>query len=190
MCGIWGVSRGDYYDWLNRPESKRSQEDAQILKIMKKSYDDSQGMCVLNKLLGDVREEIPTCGRNRAYRLQKQHSLYSIRKKPFQVRTTDSNYALPIADNILNQDYEVQAPNTVWVTDISYLPIGSETMCLAIVKDLYDKEIVGWSLDTHMRTELCITALEAAVKKRRAKARLIHHSDRGSNTVARLSRSP
>ena len=61
-----------------------------------------------------------------------------------------------------------------------YLHIGSETMYLAIVKDLYDKEIVGWSLDTHMRTELCTAALEAAVKKRRPQAGLIHHSDRGS----------
>ena len=180
MCAIWGVSRGGYYDWLKRSESKRFQEDARILTIMKRSYTACQGMCGLDKLLGDVREEIPTCSRKRAYRLQKQHGLYSIRKKPFKVCTTDSNHTLPIADNILNQNFEVQAPNTVWVTDISYLHIRSETMYLAIVKDLYDKEIVGWSLDTHMRTELCTAALEAAVKKRRPQAGLIHHSDRGS----------
>ncbi|MBP2643424.1 MAG: hypothetical protein H6Q67_1311 [Firmicutes bacterium] len=180
MSAIWGVSRGGYYDWLNRSESKRFQEDARVLEIMKKSYADYQGMCGLDKLLGDVREEIPTCSRNRVYRLQKQHSLYSIRKKPFKICTTDSNHTLPIADNILNQDFEVQAPNTVWVTDITYLQHGSETMYLAIVKDLYDKEIVGWSLDIHMRTELCLAALESAVKKRRPQAGLIHHSDRGS----------
>lgn len=180
MCAISGVSRGGYYDWLNRPESKRSQEDTRILEIMKKSYAACQGMCGLDKLLADVREEVPTCSRNRAYRLQKQHGLYSVRKKPFRVCTTDSNHALPTADNILNQDFEVEAPNTVWVTDITYLQLGSETMYLAIVKDLYDKEIVGWSLDTHMRTDLCTAALEAAVKKRRPKAGLIHHSDRGS----------
>lgn len=174
------VSRGGYYEWFNRPESKRSQDDALILELMKKSYDACQGMCGLDKLLGDVKEKIPTCSRNRAYRLQKEHGLYSVRKKPFKIQTTDSNHILPIADNLLNQDFKVREPNTVWVTDITYLQIGSATMYLAIVKDLYDKEIVGWSLDTHMRTDLCIAALEAAVKKRRPKAGLIHHSDRGS----------
>ena len=180
MCAIWGVSRSGYYEWIKRPESKRSQEDVRILEVMRKSHIACQGMCGLDKLLGDIREEIPTCSRKRAYRLQKQHGLYSIRKKPFKVNTTDSNHILPIADNILNQNFEVQAPNTVWVTDITYLQHGNETMYLAIVKDLYDKEIVGWSIDTHMRTELCISALETAIKKRRPKAGLIHHSDRGS----------
>ena len=180
MCAIWGVSRSGYYEWIKRPESKRSQEDVRILEVMRKSHIACQGMCGLDKLLGDIREEIPTCSRKRAYRLQKQHGLYSIRKKPFKVNTTDSNHILPIADNILNQNFEVQAPNTVWVTDITYLQHGNETMYLAIVKDLYDKDIVGWSIDTHMRTELCISALETAIKKRRPKAGLIHHSDRGS----------
>lgn len=180
MCDIWDVSRSGYYEWLDRPESKRSQEDTRILEVMKKSYMACQGMCGLDKLLGDVRESFPTCGRNRAYRLQKRFGLYSARKKPYKVQTTDSDYILPIAENILNQDFVVQAPNTTWVTDITYLQIGNETMYLAIVKDLYDKEIVGWSLDTHMRTELCLAALDAAVKKRRPKAGLIHHSDRGS----------
>lgn len=113
-------------------------------------------MCGLDKLLADVREFYPSCSRNRVYRLQRKHNLYSVRKKPYRVCTTDSNHSLPVADNLLNQEFNVAAIDTVWVSDITQVETGEGKAYLAIVKDLADKEIVGWSLEAHMRTELCL----------------------------------
>lgn len=85
-----------------------------------------------------------------------------------------------MAENLLQQKFQVDQPNTVWVTDITYLDTEDGPAYLAIVKDLHDKEIVGWSLEHHMRTELCLTALDTAIVNRRPPKGLIHHSDRGS----------
>ena len=180
MCRVWEVSRSGYYDWMKKPESKRFQEDQQIASWLKQSHIACQGIYGLDKLLSDVREKFPTCSRKRVYRLQRKYGLYSIRKKPFKIQTTDSKHILPIAENILNREFKVSAPNTVWVTDITYLHIGDQVMYLAIVKDLFDKEIVGWKLDNHMRADLCIEALQNAIKKRKPPKGLIHHSDRGT----------
>ena len=181
MCNVLDVSRSGYYEWLSRPASQRNKENQRILELMKNSHDACQGMCGLTKMLEDIREEIPHCSRNRAYRIQKDHQIYSVRKqKPFRVCTTDSEHLLPVADNLLQQKFNIDQPDKVWVTDITYLSTEEGTAYLAIEKDIHDKEIVGWSVEYHMRTELCLAALETAVKRRRPGAGLIHHSDRGS----------
>lgn len=147
---------------------------------MKQSYEDCQGMCGLDKLLADVRDLFPKCSRNRAYKIQKNHKFYSVRKKSYRICTTDSNHNLPIAENLLNQEFDISEPNTVWVTDITQMTTLEGTLYLAVVKDLCTKEIVGWSAQNHMRKELCLEALNNAVKRHRPTAGLIHHSDRGS----------
>ena len=96
MCEAFDVSRGGYYEWLHRKPGKRSEESDKILKLMKQSYTEYQGMCGLDKMLGDIREEFPKCSRNRAYKLQKAHGLYSVRKKPFRVCLTDSIMICPL----------------------------------------------------------------------------------------------
>ena len=190
MCNVLDVSRSGYYEWLSRPASQRNKENQRILELMKNSHDACQGMCGLTKMLEDIREEIPHCSRNRAYRIQKDHQIYSVRKqKPFRVCTTDSEHLLPVADNLLQQKFNIDQPDKVWVTDITYLSTEEGTAYLAIVKDIHDKEIVGWSVEYHMRTELCLAALETAVKRRRPGAGLIHHSDRGSQARGRARRS-
>ena len=180
MCEAFDVSRGGYYEWLHRKPGKRSEESDKILKLMKQSHTECQGMCGLDKMLGDIREEFPKCSRNRAYKLQKAHGLYSVRKRPFRVCLTDSNHDLPIAENLLNQKFDISEPGKVWVTDITQLITSEGTLYLATVKDICTKEIVGWSAAEHMRKELCLDALDNAVKRHRPAPGLIHHSDRGS----------
>ena len=180
MCEIYEVSRSGYYEWKERPLSPQQKENNEILKLMKESYKENQGMCGLDKMLEDVRETFPSCGRNRVYRLQKEHRLYARRKKKRKVLTTDSKHSLPVAENLLNQDFETSAKNQVWVTDITQFVSKEGNLYLAIVKDLYTKEVVGWALEKHMRTSLCLSALEKAFNKHRPSKGLIHHSDRGS----------
>ena len=86
---------------------------------------------------------------------------------------------MPVAENLLNQNFKVTRPNKVWVTDISYVDTLEGWLYLATVKDVCTKEIVGWATDKHMKTSLCKTALQNAIKRHRPKAGLIHHSDRG-----------
>ena len=128
----------------------------------------------------DIRDKFPKCSRNRAYRLQKEHQLYSVRKKPFKICTTDSDHDLPVAENILNREFDISEPGTVWVTDITQFNTLEGPIYLATVKDLCDKQIVGWSAADNMRKELCLDALDNAVKRHRPAPGLIHHSDRGS----------
>jgi len=180
MCYVLDVSRSGYYEWKDRSQSLRKRQDVKILQIMKKSHSENQGMCGLDKILEDVREVFPKCSRKRVYKLQKQHGLYSVRKKKRKIMTTDSNHKLPIAENLLNQNFEIHQANSVWVTDITQFNTHKGDAYLAIVKDIYTKEIVGWALADHMRTQLCIDALESAVIKHRPGNGLIHHSDRGS----------
>ena len=180
MCRTLGVSRSGFYNWDGRKPSKRQEETNDILKVLKEMHAKAQGMIGINKLLDDVREAGYKCGRNRVYRLQKEHGLYSVRKKPFRVCITDSNHNLPKAPNLLNQNFKVDNPYKVWVTDITEFKVESGKLYLASVKDLYHKEIVGWALADHMRTEVCLEALNNALNRHRPGKGLIHHSDQGS----------
>ena len=116
----------------------------------------------------------------RAYRIQKENGLYSVRRKPFRVCITDSNHNLPKAPNLLNQNFHVDRPNAVWVTDITQFITGKrEAIPGGNQRLIWSKKIVGWALAPHMRTELCLEALNSAVKRHRPPKGLIHHSNQG-----------
>jgi len=178
MCELLDISRSGYYGWLNRAMSRRAIETKGITDVAIKSYNELRGMCGLDKLLEDVREKYPKCSRSRLYKIQKEHNLYSKRKRKYKA-TTNSNHKLPVAENILNQDFNVDRPGAVWVTDISYIGTNEGWLYLATVKDIYTKEIVGWATNENIKTELCIKALNNAVKRHKPPKGLIHHSDRG-----------
>lgn len=186
MCQIYNVSRSGYYDWDEREPSKREKENAKIFEVMKQSYSNAQGMIGLDKLWCDVKGAGIKCGRNRVYQLQKKHQLYSVRKKPFRVCTTDFNHTLPIAPNLLNQEFKVDRPNAVWVTDITEFKTSNGKLYLATIKDLFHKEVVGWALANHMRTELCLEALRNAIMRHHPLKGLIHHSDQGKQYCSEI----
>ncbi len=178
MCQTLGVSRSGYYDWDERPPSKRELENRKILKIAKQSYDENRGIYGLDKILADVRNHYPKCSRNRLYRIQKENELYSRRKRKFKV-TTDSKHQLPVAENLLNQDFKTDKPAAVWVSDLSCIFTDEGWLYLATVKDIFTKEVVGWAAADHMKTELCLKALQNAITRHRPSRGIIHHSDRG-----------
>ncbi|WP_207707135.1 IS3 family transposase [Heliorestis acidaminivorans] len=183
MCYYLELSRSNYYAWINRKPSLRQKDDAQILELIKESHQASKGIYGLDKILADVREQ-RQCSRKRVNRLMKENGICSIRRRKYKA-TTNSNHSMPVAENLLNQDFEVNAPNKVWVCDISYLPTEEGWDYLATVKDLYHKEIVGWAMNSTMTRELVIEALQNAINKHRPHEGLIHHSDRGSQYCSR-----
>ena len=177
MCQLLEVSRSGFYAWNERPPSKRKVDNGEILKLAKKSHEESNEIYGIDKILEDVREKIQ-CGRNRLYGIMKKNGIYSKRPRKYKA-TTNSKHDLPVAENLLNQDFKVLLPYAVWVTDISYIATDEGWLYLAIVKDLFNKEIVGWSAASRMTRELVIQALKNSVSKHRPPAGIIHHSDGG-----------
>lgn len=178
MCRIFEVSESGYYTWRRNPESATRQENQAIYEALKTSYDQNKGRAGLDKMLKDVQIQFPRCSRNRLYKIQKRHKLYSIRKRKFKA-TTNSKHNYPVAQNILNQNFHVDEPNKVWVADISYIETDEGWLYLATVKDLFDRQIVGFATGNLINAELCKRALCSAIRRYKPGFGLIHHSDRG-----------
>lgn len=120
--------------------------------------------------------------------MQQNHIAGRHRKK--RCRTTDSNHALPIAPNLLQQNFACETPDTVWVADISYLPTGEGFLYFAAMKDLCTKKIVGWAMSPAIDAQLAVVdALTMAIARQRPSAGLIVHSDRGSQYASALFRA-
>ena len=177
MCKVLEVSRSGYYDWLNRPPSKRDKKHARILNQIKQTSK-KHPTYGLDPIWAEVKESIP-CSRGTVYRLMKKHNIRSIRKTKWKA-TTNSKHNLPIAPNLLNQVFEASIPNSVWVGDITYHWTNEGWLYTAIVKDLCTKEVVGHASDKRMTKELVIKALKMALNRTIQAKGLIFHSDRGS----------
>ena len=110
----------------------------------------------------------------------RRHGIRALDGRRFKPCTTDSRHSLPVAPNLLQQEFVASAPNRVWLADITYIATGEGWLYLAAVLDLATRKIVGWTMRDHMRTELPLAALMMAAQRQRPAAGLIHHSDRGS----------
>lgn len=141
----------------------------------------------------DLRDGGEVIGVNRVARLMREEGLVGKPVRRFK-RTTDSDHEQPIAPNLLLRNFTTETPNQVWVSDISYIPTHQGFLYLSVVLDLYSRKVVGWSLASHMRTELVLESLERALAVREPPSGWIHHSDRGSQYAscayqARLSQA-
>ena len=125
--------------------------------------------------------------RRRVCRLMKEQGLYCKTKRKFKY-TTDSNHALPVAANLLNRDFSPSKPNQAYVGDITYIPTQEGWLYLAVVIDLYSRQVVGWSMNKRMRAELVNNALLMALWKRKPVRGLISHTDRGSQYASKSHR--
>jgi putative transposase len=167
MCRVLDVSSSGFYDWLERPESPRAVENrALVAKIQ--------------AIHGDSRR---TYGSPRVARLMRDHGIRAKTKRKFRV-TTDSRHDHPVAPNRLDRQFAVAAPNTAWVADISYIPTREGWLYLAVVLDLFSRQVVGWAMDQQMPQELTLAALDMAIQRRRPLPGCMHHSDRGSQYAA------
>jgi len=119
------------------------------------------------------------CGKNRIARLMRENGIQAKTKRRFKI-TTDSKHNLPIAENLLDQEFTVDAPNKTWTGDITYIWTKQGWMYLAVVLDLFNREIVGWSMRKRITRDIVIAALAMAIQRKRPHKGLIFHSDRGS----------
>jgi putative transposase len=178
MCHLLKVSRSGYYEWVCRPVSKRFQEDKELLVKIKAIHKSSRKIYGLLKIHQELLSSGCKVNKKRVFRLMRTNDIRSIRKKKTRA-TTNSKHNMPVASNLLKRNFTVVAPNKVWVSDITYVPTNEGWLYLATVMDLFSRRIVGWSMDSHMKTELVADALKMAISMRHPRAELIHHSDRG-----------
>lgn len=178
-CRILQVSRSGYHSFLRRRPSKRAQEQAKLLEGMRAAHEASRRTYGSPRVYAELREQGYRCGVNRVARLMREHQL-TARTRPRFVTTTDSRHELPVANNLLAQDFSAEAADTRWACDFTYVWTSEGWLYLAVVLDLYSRRIIGWSLKTSMERELVMAALQAALGRRRPQEGLMCHSDRGS----------
>jgi transposase InsO family protein len=179
MCEQLGVSRSGYYAWRSRAPSSRAIEDEQLAAEVSAIYEENKGRYGSPRILNELKDRKRPTSRKRVARLMKRQGLAGRRRRRAR-RTTDSNHAFPVADNLVERNFTVDAPNVVWVTDITYVWTREGWMYLAAIIDLFSRAVVGWQMSERIDTKLCLDALQMAVKKRRPPPGLVHHSDRGS----------
>lgn len=178
LCNVLKVSSSGFYAWLKRPESKRARENEDLVKKVRQIYEAGRKHYGSPRIHDRLRAEGISVGRNRVARLMRQNGISARPKRRFR-RTTDSNHDYPIADNILERNFDVDRPDQVWVSDITYLWTLQGWLYLAVVIDLFSRRVVGWSLANHMKTQLVLSALRMALGHRVPESGMVHHSDRG-----------
>lgn len=180
MCRVLAVSHSGYRAWKRggTPNRKRLTNN-QMLALISAIHAELKGAYGSPRMVLELRARGFSAGKERVERLMSENDIHARHKKRYKV-TTDSKHALPVAANLLNRNFAPTAPNQVWTSDITYLWTDEGWLYLAIVLDLFNREIVGWSLKPRMTADLVIDALTMAWFRRRPTAGLMHHSDRGS----------
>lgn len=188
-CRILGVSRAGYYHWQSRRLSQRKLSETKLLLKLKKHYQLSHGRYGLLRLTKAIRNDGMIVNKKRVYRLMKKYGIFSKTNKKFKV-TTKQNYKASFSANLLNGRFESEKINQIWTSDITYIRTNEGWLYLAVVLDVYNREIIGWSLNQRCSADLVLNSLTMAINNRKPFPGIIFHSDRGSQyTSARFRNS-
>lgn len=180
MCPVLTVSISGYRAWKRGGKADRSRlTDAQLLALIRAIHDELKGAYGSPRMVLELRARDFSASKTRIERLMREHGIRARHKRKFKV-TTDSKHKLPIAPNLLDRNFTPSAPNQVWTSDITYLWTDEGWLYLAIVLDLFNREVVGWSLKPRMTADIVTDALTMAWFRRKPAPGVLHHSDRGS----------
>jgi putative transposase len=183
LCRMLGVSKGGYYAWRGRPSSKRSREDITLTEKIREVHRRSRETYGSPRVHAELRALGVRCGRRRVARLMRVAGLRGCMRGKKRGTTRRDPRAAPAPD-LLRRDFVAARPNRVWLADITYVPTQEGFLYLAFILDAHSRKIVGWSMDSYMKTELVVDALQMAVWRRKPSAGLVHHSDRGAQYTA------
>jgi len=183
MCAALRVSTSGYYSWLRRPESTHRREDRRLLTEIRASFESSHRAYGSPRVHKDLQALDYRCGEKRIARIMRQHGIRATPTKKYHY-TTDSNHALPVAQNLLDRQFTRQEPDRAWVADTTYIRTEEGWLFLAVLMDLCSRRIVGWNTSASNDRHLVLGALQQALLMRAPKPGLLHHSDRGSTYAA------
>ena len=179
MCRVLRVHPSGFYAWLKNPLSKRSAEDQRQTKLIKEAWEDSGEVYGYRKLHDDLCDQGEICCPNRVARLARLAGI----KAQIGYKRRSGKYGGKLSivvDNTLNRQFDVDAPDRFWVTDITYIKTYEGFLYLAVVIDLYSRRVVGWATHSRQYTDLVLQSLLMAVWRRKPTDRVLVHSDQGS----------
>lgn len=179
LCEVLGVSSSGYYDWRDRPESARSKRNRQLvakIRVFHQVSRETYGSPRIHRDLVDYGERV---GVNRVARLMRQHGIQSKMAKRFVITTESKNTLQPAPDR-LKRCFAVDAPDKAWVSDTTFIPTRQGWLYLAVVIELYSRQVLGWAMGNRNNAQLVQDALTMALWKRGRVSSVIVHSDQGS----------
>ena len=179
LCRVLRVSRSGFYAWLGRPPSARARTDAALGERIARIHRESRGTYGAPRVHAELRYTGVRCSRKRVARLMRLRGLEGAHRRR-RVRTTRRDERAAPAPDLVERRFGAEAPDRLWVADITYVPTWQGFLYLAVVLDAASRRVVGWAMTDHLRTELVLEALEMALWNRRPEPGLVHHSDQGT----------
>ena len=183
MCRALAVSAAGYYAWRSRPESPRAVSARTVLSAIRVIHRESRETYGSPSIWDALVKQGHRIGEHRVARRMRQNGIRAKTVKKWRA-TTQSNHRLPVAQNTLNRQFMVEAPNRVWAGDLTYVWTTEGWLYLAVLLDLYSRRVIGWAMGHRLTVDLAEQALTMALVTRRPEAGLLHHSDRGSQYAA------
>jgi len=182
MARVLGVSTAGYYAWADRAPSAHATADAELLKRIRTVHATSHGTYGTPRVHADLLADGQRHGRKRIARLMRAAGLIGVSRRRSVVTTRRDKDARPAPD-LVDRNFTAERANQLWVADITYIPSAAGFLYLAVVLDAWSRRIVGWAMETHLRTDLVLKALDMAIAQRKP-TNVIHHSDQGSQYTA------
>jgi len=179
MCRVLKVSRSGYYAFLRRPESTRNRSNAKLLNKIKEIFERSKQRYGFRRITAELHFLGFKCSKERVRRLMKKHNIRAKYRNKFK-RTTNSNHKQPVAENLVNMDFDPKELNRLWAGDITYIWTREGWLYLSVILDLCSRRVISWKADKTMTETLVTETLSKAISFRKPDKGLIHHSDRGS----------
>jgi putative transposase len=179
MVEIFNVSRSGYSAWRKRDPSQKEQTELKLVRAIEQVHQGSRGTYGSPRVLRVLKGMGVPASKSKVERTMKKHGIRAKTKRKFKA-TTDSKHNLPVAPNLLKRNFSPANPNEVWASDITYVWTKEGWLFLAVIVDLFSRQIVGWSIDKRMTRELVLSALRQAHFTRKPGRGLVFHSDRGS----------
>ena len=177
MCRVLEVSRSGYYAWRDRPPSARAAEDKALSEQIRVIHDESRGTYGVPRIHPELADHGIRVSPKRVARLMRASGIAGVTRRR-RCRTTKRDANRQGAPDLVNRQFRASGPNQLWVADITYVPTWAGFLYLAVVLDVWSRRVIGWSMATHLRTDLVLDALNMALWRRRPKD-VIHHSDQG-----------
>jgi putative transposase len=176
VCRTLGVSPSGYYAWRKRPLSPHARADVELTAQIEAAHRDSRGTYGAPRMHAELAAQGYHISRKRVARLMRTAGLQGVSRRKF--RTTVRDETARPAPDLVDRQFTVASPDRLWVADITYVPTWAGVLYLAVVLDAWSRRIIGWAMESHLRTELVVAALNMAVAQRRPRD-VIHHSDQG-----------
>lgn len=189
VCEFLGFARTAFQRWRSFEASPRELDNSRLHPLVMSIFYEHKRRYGSRRIAAELRDKGLSVGRRRISKLMKNAGIAAIQPKSFKPKTTDSRHRLGYNENLILNLQEIEAPNRLWVADISYIPVASLPFAyLAILMDRYSRMIVGWQIRKDMTEQLVLDALRKAIRKRKPYIGLIHHSDRGGQYAAKAYR--